>query len=94
MCRIPDIKIMFSIKNTLLLVLLTSLPSLYGQPVTWDSSTSYSTGALVVVGTSTYIATQSVPANNTPPNTTYWTNLSVAATALNVPVETVPSLDP
>ena len=95
MCRIPDIKIMSSIKNTLLLVLLTSLQSLYGQPVTWDSSTSYSTGALVVVigETSTYIATQSVPANNSPPNTTYWTNLSVAATALNVPVEDVPSLD-
>ena len=93
MCRIPDIKIMFSIKNTLLLVLLTSLSSLYAQPVTWDTSTSYSTGALVIVGTSTYIATQSVPANNTPPDTTYWTDLSVAATDLNVPVETVPTLD-
>ena len=69
--------------------------SLFAQPVTWVSSTSYSTGALVVVigETSTYIATQSVPANNSPPNTTYWTNLSVAATALNVPVEDVPSLD-
>jgi hypothetical protein len=31
------------------------------QPVTWDASTSYSRGALVIVGTSTYIATQSVP---------------------------------
>ena len=74
-----------------LLVLLSTL--LYSQPVTWDSSTSYSTGALVIVGTSTYIATTNVPANNTPPNATYWTDLSVAAASLNVPVETVPSLD-
>ena len=93
MCRIPDIKIMFSIKNTLLLVLLTSLQSLYGQPGEWNNSTSYSTGALVVVGTSTYIATQSVEAGISPTSTTFWTDLSVAATALNLPVETVPSLD-
>ena len=62
------------------------------QPVTWDASTSYSTGALVVVGLSTYIATESVPANNTPPNTTYWTDLSVAASNLSVPVESVSTL--
>ena len=80
-------------KTTLLISLLFFLSThLYSQPVTWDSSTSYSTGALVIVGTSTYIATKSVPANNTPPNTTYWTDLSVAATALNVPVEDVPTL--
>ena len=84
---------MFTFKNTLFVLLFASISSMYAQPVTWDSSTSYSTGALVIVGTSTYIATQSVPANNTPPNTTYWTDLSVAATSLNVPVETVPSLD-
>jgi len=84
---------MFTFKNTLFVLLFTSISSMNAQPVTWDSSTSYTTGALVIVGTSTYIATQSVPANNTPPNTTYWTNLSVAATELNVPVETVPSLD-
>ncbi len=28
-----------------------------------------------------------------PPNTSYWTDLSVAASSLNVPVETVPTLD-
>ena len=68
--------------------------SLFAQaPALWNSTTSYSTGALVIVGTSTYIATQSVPADNTPPKTEFWTNLSVAATALNVPVETVPTLD-
>jgi hypothetical protein len=80
-------------KTTLLISVLLFLSThLYSQPVTWDSSTSYSTGALVIVGTSTYIATKSVPANNTPPNTTYWTDLSVAATALSVPVEDVPTL--
>lgn len=80
--------------NTLIISLLILFStSLYSQPVTWDSSTSYSTGALVIVGTSTYIATTNVPANNTPPNTTYWTDLSVAAASLNVPVETVPTLD-
>ena len=87
---------MYFIKTTFYSFLsLFTFCSLFAQPVTWVSSTSYSTGALVVVigETSTYIATQSVPANNSPPNTTYWTNLSVAATALNVPVEDVPSLD-
>ena len=80
-------------KTTLIISLLLFLSThLHSQPVTWDSSTSYSTGALVIVGTSTYIATTSVPANNTPPNTSYWTDLSVAATALNVPVEEVPTL--
>ena len=80
-------------KTTLLISLLLFLSThLYSQPVTWDSSTSYSTGALVIVGTSTYIATTSVPPNNTPPNTSFWTDLSVAATALNVPVEEVPTL--
>lgn len=80
-------------KTTLIISLLLFLSThLHSQPVTWDSSTSYSTGALVIVGTSTYIATTSVPANKTPPNTTYWTDLSVAALALNVPVEEVPTL--
>lgn len=77
----------------LLSLLLFFSAHLHSQPVTWDSSTSYSTGSLVIVGTSTYIATTSVPVNITPPNTTYWTDLSVAASALNVPVEEVPSLD-
>jgi hypothetical protein len=84
---------MFTFKNPLLLVLVTSLSSLYAQPVTWDNSTSYSTGALVVVGTSTYIATQSVEAGISPTSTTFWTDLSVAATTLNVPVEEVPFIN-
>ncbi len=80
-------------KTTLLIsLLLFLLTHLYSQPVTWDSSTSYSTGALVIVGTSTYIATTSVPANNPPPDSRYWTDLSVAAANLNVPPETVPTL--
>ena len=66
--------------------------SLWSQPVSWDSSTAYPTGALVIVGTSTYIATTSVPANNTPPNTTYWTDLAVAAANIGIPVESVPNL--
>jgi hypothetical protein len=58
----------------------------------YNSSKTYSTGALVLVGQNSYIATQSVPASTTPPNNTYWTNLSVAATSLQVPLETVPTL--
>ena len=69
--------------------------SLYGQsPIEdYNSSKTYATGSLVLVGQSSYISIQSVPAGNTPPNTTYWTDLSIAAANLSVPVETVPSLD-
>ena len=61
--------------------------SLSAQPVTWDASISYSTGKLVLVGGSTYVATQSVPANNTPPNSTYWKSLSEAAAELTMTPE-------
>ena len=69
--------------------------SLYGQsPIEdYNSSKTYATGSLVLVGQSSYISIQSVPAGNTPPNATYWTDLSIAAANLSVPVETVPSLD-
>ena len=58
----------------------------------YNASKTYSAGALVLVDPDSYIATQSVPANTPPPNTTYWTNLSVAASSLSVPVETVPDI--
>lgn len=60
--------------------------------VDWNNTTEYQTGSLVLVGQDSYIATQTVPANVSPPNTTYWTNLSEAASALNVPVESVPNV--
>jgi len=85
---------MFSIKNTLLLVLLTSLSSLYAQPSQWGPTASYSTGALVIVGTSTYIATQSVPQGTSPPDTLYWTDLALAAAEMEIPVEDVPTETP
>ena len=64
----------------------------FGQPTTWNSSVSYSTGDLVVSGTSTYIAVQDVPVNQQPPNTTYWGDLATAAASLGVPTEQVPDL--
>ena len=64
------------------------------QPVRWDSSTSYYKGDIVIVGTSSYFAAQSVPINTTPPNPTYWTDLEVASMALYAPVERVPSIFP
>ena len=82
-----------NVKNALLVILLV-LPILfsYGQPTTWDSSTTYSVGDLVVSGESTYIATAS-SSNQEPPDTSYWTDLSDAASALGIPAEDVPSLD-
>jgi hypothetical protein len=38
----------------------------------------------VIVGTSTYVATKDVPANNTPPNTTYWKSLAETAATLSM----------
>ena len=63
----------------------------FSQPTEWDNSTSYNIGDLVVVGDSTYIATVS-NTDQKPPNSS-WTDLSVAAEALGVPTESVPSLD-
>jgi hypothetical protein len=84
------------IKNSLLFVLVTSLSSLYAQPVTWDSSTSYSTGALVIVGGLTYVARTDVPANNTPPIPTYWSSLKETAKSLEMStavLEALPQID-
>ena len=58
--------------------------SLFAQPVTWVSSTSYSTGALVIVDGSTYIATTNVDAGNTPPDTRYWKSLEETAASLTM----------
>ena len=81
------------IKNALpIIFVFFSITKLYAQPTTWDSATPYSIGDLVVSGESTYIATAD-STNQTPPNTTYWTDLNVAAAALGVPEETVPTLD-
>jgi hypothetical protein len=75
---------MSTLKYTLTSLLFLSFSLLHSQPVTWDPSTSYSTGALVIEGTSTYIATTSVPANNTPPNNTYWKSLEETAASLTM----------
>jgi hypothetical protein len=59
----------------------------------YSSTKAYTAGSLVLVGQDSYIAIKDAPAGNAPSNTSeYWTNLSVAATALSVPVETVPTL--
>ena len=58
----------------------------------YDPKWNYSTGSLVLVGSDSYIATREVPLGTSPPNSTYWTNLSVAAGNLSKPVEQVPTL--
>ena len=63
-----------------------------GQPTSYSNTASYNVGDLVVSGSATYIAIAG-NSGQTPPNTTFWTDLSVAATALNIPVELVPSID-
>jgi len=82
------------LKSSFLLLGLFMSSALLGQsPIEeYNATKTYSLGALVLVDPDSYIAIQSVPANTTPPNTTYWTNLSVAAAALDKPVEEVPSL--
>jgi hypothetical protein len=66
--------------------------SLFAQPVTWDASTSYSTGALVIVGTSTYVAEIDVPVNKTPPDTTYWKSLEETAASLTMTTDALAAL--
>lgn len=58
----------------------------------YDPKWNYSTGSLVLVGSDSYIATRDVPLGTSPPNSIYWTNLSVAAGNLSKPVEQVPTL--
>lgn len=79
--------------STLSLLLFFCFGSfVHAQPTTYSNTASYSVGDLVVSGSATYIAKQS-STGQTPPNTTYWEDLSVAATALSIPVEAVPTLD-
>ena len=81
------------IKNALPIVFVFfSITNLYAQPTSWNSATQYNIGDLVVSGESTYIAI-SENSNQEPPDATYWTDLSVAASALGVSDETVPTLD-
>ena len=70
--------------------------SLFAQPATWDASTSYSTGALVIVDGSTYIATTNVDAGNTPPDTRYWKSLEETAASLTMTtaaLEALPTIE-
>ena len=66
--------------------------NLFAQPTTWNSVTVYDIGDIVVSEDATYIATAG-STNQQPPNATFWSDLSVAATTLGVPVEDVSSLD-
>jgi hypothetical protein len=63
-----------------------------GPITSYDPQWNYSTGSLVLVGSDSYIATREVPLGASPPNSTYWTNLSVVAASLSKPVEEVPTL--
>ena len=85
---------MFTRKTTLLISLLLFLSThLYSQPELWNSSTSYSTGALVIEGTSTYIATTVVPnVGNRPPDPTYWKSLEETAASLTMTAEALAAL--
>ena len=63
-----------------------------GGPTPYSNTTIYTIGNLVFSGSSTYIAIRG-STGQTPPNTSYWTDLSVAATSLVIPTEAVPTLD-
>ena len=60
----------------------------------YNASKTYSTGALVLEGQNSYIMSGSGTSLGQAPasNPSVWTDLSVAATALQVPAETVPTL--
>jgi hypothetical protein len=83
------------LKSLFFLLGLFLSSALLGQspPIeTYNATKTYSVGALVLAGDESYIATVVSTGQNPPDNTGSWTNLSVAATALKVPVEEVPSL--
>ena len=70
--------------------------SLFALPEAWVASTSYSTGALVIVDGSTYIATTNVDAGNTPPDTRYWKSLEETAASLTMTtaaLEALPTIE-
>lgn len=68
--------------------------SLFGQsPIEdFNSTKPYTVGSLVLVGEESYIAIANSTGLNPPTNTSFWQNLSVAASALSTPVEQVPTL--
>ena len=57
-------------------------------PATWSQSSTYSQGDLVINGTTTYQASQDVPANTEITNTSYWSTLDS-----QVPTETPSGAD-
>ena len=57
-------------------------------PATWSQSSAYSQGDLVINGTTTYQASQDVPANTEITNTSYWSTLDS-----QVPTETPSGAD-
>ena len=63
-----------------------------GPIAAYDPQWNYSPGSLVLVGSNSYVATREVPLGASPPNSTYWTNLSDAAASLSKPLEEVPTL--
>ena len=70
-------------------------PLLLASPIEdYNASKTYSTGALVLEGQNSYIMSGSGTSLGQAPasNPSVWTDLSVAATALQVPTETVPTL--
>ena len=61
-------------------------------PVAWVESSTYTSGQLVVKDNKSYLAKSTVPANQSPPDTTYWISLEDVAIALDVPIESVPTI--
>ena len=72
---------------TSLFLFLSSMVSAQA-PSTWNQSSSYSQGDLVINGNTTYQASQDVPANTEITNTTYWSTLDS-----QVPTETPSGAD-
>ena len=82
---------------TLCLILFVALPSfsLGASPIEdYNSSKTYSTGALVLYGQNSYIMSASGTSLGQVPtsNPSVWTDLSIASAILNVPTEIVPDL--
>ena len=72
---------------TSLFLFLSSIVSAQA-PSAWSQSSAYSQGDLVINGTTTYQASQDVPANTEITNTTYWSTLDS-----QVPTETPSGAD-
>jgi hypothetical protein len=80
--------------STLSLLLLFCFGTLLhaNAPVAWVESSTYTSGQLVVKDNKSYLAKSTVPANQSPPDTTYWISLEDVALALDVPIESVPTI--